>query len=169
MFTALSACVLPIGPEFEDPPAVANFQPFVVSVDPDAETTQQILAKPPKFKIQVSDPNPGDKLTVRWVANYPLYVQNATYLVGDSQEMALPPEPEGRVTFESPELSCDKFPLSTEKTLVAIVSDDGFLPPDSPLITDKSHRYNYTKAIDPKTKLPIQSLVMVGWRITGCQ
>jgi hypothetical protein len=70
MFTVLSACVLPIGPDFQDPPAVPNYEPYFQGVFPDAETTHQLLP-PDKFDIVLGDPNPTDRLSVRWIANYP--------------------------------------------------------------------------------------------------
>jgi hypothetical protein len=162
MFTALSACVLPIGPEFEDPPAVPNYEPYFQGVFPDAERTHQLLP-PDKFDIVLGDPNPTDQLTVRWIANYPPFVLNATRPILETTKPLSEPDPGGMptVSFSSPGLTCADFPMAAERNLVAIVSDRGFLRPEQS--TDGNLQYSY-KNENPPTK----SFVMVGWRITGC-
>jgi hypothetical protein len=180
MFLSVPACVLPIGPEFQDPPSVPNYEPYFVAYEPYEATNFTILAVPPVFEIDVSDPNLADKLSVRWVANYPPYTPNATKLIAESQATALPivksSDSVPLISFKSPALTCEMFPLSTEKTLVAVVSDRGFLGADvqfDPItgqMLDRAHRYNYKNDGDRVArKGSSQSLVMVGWTIGGCQ
>lgn len=63
----MSACVLPIAPEFQDPPASANYAPFFVTTAP----ALGFVATTANFSVTVSDPNVGDDLYVRWIANFP--------------------------------------------------------------------------------------------------
>ena len=179
MFIAVTSCVLPIGPEFQDPPPVPNYQPYFVAYEPYGATNFTILSVPTAFEIDVSDPNTGDKLAVRWVANYPPYTPNATKLLAQSNPTPIPiPDPPDSLPIlrvMSPVLTCDMFPVSTEKTLVAIVSDRDFLKDDvqfDPVtgqMLDRAHRYNYKNDGAPPNKGSSQSLVMVGWTIGGCQ
>jgi hypothetical protein len=132
---------------------------------PYPETSQKLSAKAMNFQISVRDPNLEDLITVRWVANYPLYVQNSTNWIGDSPPTHLQVASDGGdpiLSATSPDLTCDKFPSSTENNLVVIVSDRGFTKKDAP-IPDQNYKYSYKD-----DGVPTQSLVMMGWRITGC-
>jgi hypothetical protein len=178
MFIAVPSCVLPIGPEFQDPPPVPNYQPYFAGFDPAyPEQTYQILSVPSQLEIDLNDPNPGDKLAVRWIANYPPFVPNATNVIADYKPMALPADSTNLRVF-SPDLTCIKFPLAAEKNLVVIVSDRDFAPQTqlaslaAQSLIDGAHRYNYKNDGDPdplEKKPYTQTFVMVGWRIAGCQ
>jgi hypothetical protein len=70
----MSACVLPIAPEFQDSPTSSNyapyFQPTTIIPDLGAEVTV------PSFEVTVTDPNIGDSLYARWIVDYPPYSDN---------------------------------------------------------------------------------------------
>ncbi len=72
VLASMSACVLPIAPEFQDPPTSANYAPYFQTVMPDlgSEITQ------PSFDVVVTDPNIGDSLYARWIVDYPPYGDN---------------------------------------------------------------------------------------------
>jgi hypothetical protein len=63
----MSACVLPIAPEFQDPPASRNFDPTFVVTEPKVGAAVTKAS----FRVTVTDPNVGDDLYVRWIANFP--------------------------------------------------------------------------------------------------
>ena len=78
--TSLSACVIPVGPRFEDPPGQENFAPEIENADPlqgGVVTVPSNTAK--KITITVTDPNAFDDLYIRWIAEYPPYTINSTY------------------------------------------------------------------------------------------
>jgi hypothetical protein len=61
------ACVVPLGPDFQNPPAAENSPPLLLSESPlfGSETTTST------FRVTVTDPNGGDDLYIRWVSDYP--------------------------------------------------------------------------------------------------
>jgi hypothetical protein len=65
-----SACVLPIAPEFQDPPASVNFEPTFVDTDPPAGSI--VTANPTAtFKLVLQDQNVNDDLHVRFIFDFP--------------------------------------------------------------------------------------------------
>jgi hypothetical protein len=64
-----SACIIPLGPDFQDPVATPNAAPYFESAHPDFGS----VVTPPglQFTVTVTDPNVGDDLHIRWVADYP--------------------------------------------------------------------------------------------------
>jgi hypothetical protein len=68
----MSACVLPIAPEFQDPPTSQNYAPYFQTVMPDLGSEITV----PMFEVTVTDPNVGDDLYVRWIVDYPPYNDN---------------------------------------------------------------------------------------------
>jgi hypothetical protein len=78
----MSACVLPIAPEFQDPPASENYAPIFLNTDPQAGSV--VSATPsavPTFNIVVRDPNVNDDLEVRWIADYPPFTAATSVMV----------------------------------------------------------------------------------------
>ena len=65
----LSGCVVPIAPDFTDPPVAQNFPPQLLG----DTATPPFLAETAmtKFSVIVTDPNGGDDLYVRWYVDYP--------------------------------------------------------------------------------------------------
>jgi hypothetical protein len=70
----MSACVLPIAPEFQDPPATPNYAPVFLAVEPPIGTIVKLAATDQAlFTVTVSDPNAADDLYVRFIVDYPPY------------------------------------------------------------------------------------------------
>jgi hypothetical protein len=63
----LSACVVPVGPQFEDPPG--NASPFLASSTPAAGSV--LSASAPTIEVTLGDPNLDDILEGRWLIDYP--------------------------------------------------------------------------------------------------
>jgi len=68
LLLALSSvgCVLPLGPEFQDPEP--NVAPSIFLASPPAG---EVLLPGQSISISVRDPNLGDTLYVRWLVDYP--------------------------------------------------------------------------------------------------
>jgi hypothetical protein len=131
--TSLSACVIPVGPRFEDPPGQENLAPEIENTDPlqgGVVTVPSNTAK--RITITVTDPNASDDLYIRWIAEYPPYTINSIILLNEPVSHAANGE-----RLHSPQaiaISC-QYPLArtiTLHTLMALVSDRPFLQvPDS--------------------------------------
>jgi len=121
-FAFNSGCVLPVSPEFQPTPAAPNYPPAFVRSEPFAETT--VSAHPQTFTVEVVDPNPADKLYVRWVSDYPPFTARSRLLVDDVEGRPQGPP----ISFEGSR--CEKFAMGMEHELVVIVSDRKFRPYD---------------------------------------
>ena len=73
-------CVLPLAPNFDDPPAERNYAPTLVDFTP-----AQGFVSPGPLTVTVSDPNVGDDLVVRWIVDYPPYNGDRTRSFGDDR------------------------------------------------------------------------------------
>jgi hypothetical protein len=126
----MSACVLPVGPEFQDPPGAANASPIIVDSTPDIG--MRVTGKSGDtftFSITVTDPNPGDTLHVRWVVDYPPFSSANTRVV--QPDYPVQPSQSGlpQQTPVSQQIGC-LTPLSAlpSHQVMAIVADREFLP-----------------------------------------
>ena len=64
------ACILPVGPEWQDPLGAPNAPPQILDPDPDwGEEATASLSVPKRFRFFATDVNVGDKLFVKWVVN----------------------------------------------------------------------------------------------------
>jgi len=63
----MSACIIPVGPDFRDPDGVPNSPPFIKSAVPLEGTSTPIA----RFEITPSDVNVRDTLFLRWVIDFP--------------------------------------------------------------------------------------------------
>ncbi len=72
----ICGCVIPVSPEFTDPPVAQNYPPELL-----ADTAQPpFLTETPltRFSVTVTDPNVGDDLYVRWYVDYPPFSPSFT-------------------------------------------------------------------------------------------
>jgi len=127
LFTASlsSACIIPLGPEFQDPSGAPNSPPRLVSVSPDQGTT--VTKDPATFSVTLSDNNVGDPLFVRWIVEYPPFNDINTKSPQDDE---IPPPQDGSlvrrpVSFEP---NCFKLNVTTSThQITAAVSDSRFI------------------------------------------
>jgi hypothetical protein len=162
IFSLLPACVLPIGPDFQDPPPVPNYPPYFAQVGPNTPlfgSTVAISDSGTTFEVIVADPNPGDTLSVRWVSDYPIYTARRTNPIQeqDMKQVADPVTPDAHFTVT---LNCVDDFAGGGDTLAVIASDRGFAS-DLATVQNPEWRYNY----DSNGEL---TLVMGSWIITGC-
>jgi hypothetical protein len=121
-----SGCVLPIGPEFQDPPAPQNYAPIILEAEP--ELGRRVTT--PTFRVTVQDPNPGDDLFVRFVADYPL-------LTEDTRPLTTRPithRADGRLLAEDVTVTatCTALASRSSHQITVIVADRDFLKDAAP-------------------------------------
>lgn len=75
----MSACIIPVGPEFQDPPGIPDSAPYIVSAVPEQGSITTVT----NFSIVVSDPNVQDDLNVRWLLDWPETVAGTHRFVKD--------------------------------------------------------------------------------------
>jgi hypothetical protein len=122
----MSACVIPVGPEFQDPPGAPNATPSIASSDPLMGTSTVVAT--PHFSVTASDTNRGDTITVRWILAYPPWTDRSMVIGADD---VIPPAADGR-RLRRPstlDLDCDRVPRdvsTTTRFITAAISDRGF-------------------------------------------
>jgi hypothetical protein len=65
----MSACIIPAGPEFQDPPGGPNSAPFVWMESPDEGRT--VVSATPTFSVTPGDNDLGDSIFVKWLTDFP--------------------------------------------------------------------------------------------------
>src|SRR4051812_24199621 len=65
----MSACIIPAGPEFQDPPGGPNSPPYLWMVSPDEGTT--VVSATATFSVTPGDNDLGDPLFVKWITDFP--------------------------------------------------------------------------------------------------
>ena len=118
-------CVLPLAPTFDNPPEPQNYPPQITMMEPPA-----VFIVPGDLAVTVTDPNVGDDLYLRWIAEYPPYSPNSHLLRDDTK---IPHSADGSQLLETrpfTNLSC----LSLTQGLIyhpvtALVTDRPFPDP----------------------------------------
>jgi hypothetical protein len=66
----MPSCIIPVGPEFQDPDGTPNAAPRIS--DPDPGFGEEVTALDQwTFQLTIGDPNAVDHLYVKWIADYP--------------------------------------------------------------------------------------------------
>jgi len=140
-------CVVPLAPEFQDPPAASNTPPRFLSSDPAFEVQRNA---PQDFAVKVEDVNPRDRLYVRWASDYPSFEQSSSRLLADIETTA------GNLPLFRVPAKCDDFAMTDSKMhrLVVIVSDQPFVKDPS-----KTNNPDYRYSATVNSSVPI----MAGW------
>jgi hypothetical protein len=130
LLSIMSACVLPIAPEFQDPPASQNYAPVITDSEP--AIGSRVVGTPgalTTFSVTVSDPNLGDDLHVRWIVDFPPFTTNTRVL---QEDFPVPHTQNGtqQQTTAPQRIGCAESTLSVlpSHQVMAIVADRGFLP-----------------------------------------
>lgn len=133
----LSACVIPIGPEFREPEP--NHPPALVSASPQAGENAPGTSE---FNILVSDANLGDTLHVRWFYDYPPFSRLLTRRAPGADEILPPPRDGNPVralrAFRPSCVAHNVAPGLPTHQLLLLVADRPFAPP-----AEASERYPY--------------------------
>jgi hypothetical protein len=94
--SSMSACIIPVGPNFQDPPTqpssvpaltVSGLTPAPGLVDIIPDSTQSM---PPTFSVTVADPDPIP-LYYRWIFDYPPYTDVSRLGTDSSLQLGDPP------------------------------------------------------------------------------
>lgn len=129
----MSACVLPIAPEFQDPPASQNFAPFFIDTTPLAGSIVTASPKVPPFTVVVGDPNLGDSLVVRWIADFSPQSDLTSAMETDQvPQSAGGQSNSGQVTI-NPNCALHHLARIATHQIKAVVADRQFLDPGTPI------------------------------------
>jgi len=152
-------CIVPVSPDFQDPPPVANQPPYFFSGFPALQST---FSAGQPVRVTVRDPNPGDTIYIRWASDYPLWSPQSRLL----QSSTFPPPPKNNKQVEVNDSftvtpTCDAFAAGMTHTLVVIVSDRPFVQPEN--AADQLNRYN-----EPVVSSAVTVPIMAGWNVIQC-
>jgi hypothetical protein len=119
-----SACVLPLGPQFEDPPG--NTSPFLARSNP---TEGEVLTgTSPVIEVVVGDDNLSDKLIGRWFIDYPPFDEAVTRMVHEFRLPSTGKAERGKVRF-APNCGEDQIATGMASHRISLsVADRPFLP-----------------------------------------
>ena len=128
-----SGCVIPVAPDFQDPPLQQNYAPELVSTVP-----PQTIVTTTAFQVTVTDPNVSDDLYVRWIAEYPPF--SSTNSKRLKPDVMLTHSANGMQMLGMDPIAVDcLFPLARlpQHPITAIISDRPFFSPqDDPPQSD---------------------------------
>jgi hypothetical protein len=128
----MSACVLPIAPEFQDPPASENYAPVFIDTEPPAGSI--VTASPMlTFTVVVSDPNVGDDLQVRWIADFPPLTDNTSVMATTPIPHAAGATVSSHETSIQPNCALHHLARIPSHQIMAVVADRPFLDPGTPI------------------------------------
>jgi len=137
---SMSSCVMPIGPDFQDPLASTNYYPIIEdSSPPEGSVVFGMQSTSTTFKVVVSDPNIIDTLYVRWLADFPPSDDNTRFLGDQIIQASL----DGSQLHEpaSVEVTCQKLAPSIQTHQITVIVADR--------IFDSSSLANLDKLKDP--------------------
>lgn len=125
-----SGCVLPVGPQFQDPPAAQNYAPTFTNVNP----VNGKIVTTTTFSVTFVDPNLSDDLHVEWIADYPPYTANTRSLIQPqtlphSMTATTPVQQDSSVMVDC--AHSNLAPGLTQHQIMVIVADREFLSPDA--------------------------------------
>lgn len=135
-----SACVVPLSPDWTNPPSAQNIPPLLLSESPrfQSETTLST------FRVTVTDLNGGDDLYVRWYSDWQPISGLTRALF--APVTTIPHRPDGAQQFTAVEATVDCardfIPRGiTRHQIVLMVGDQSFAPEstDLTLLEDGSH------------------------------
>jgi len=120
----MSACIIPAGPEFQDPPGEPDSPPFLWAALPDEGTT--VVSATAMFSVTPGDYNLGDTLFVKWISDFPPFVGNN--VTRQQETDVLPPSP-GNPIRDAATFLPNCFQVNTASSthrITAAISDRGF-------------------------------------------
>jgi hypothetical protein len=102
----MSACIIPVGPEFQDPPPTLAAPPWIVSAMPVDVSVPYTITMPTEFTAKVADATASVTIYYQWVFGYPPEDSNVTHLLGDPLTFPTAAN-EQPVQIMSPSISCN--------------------------------------------------------------
>jgi hypothetical protein len=127
-FPFMPACIIPVGPEFGDPAGTPNAPPQIADADP--FFGEEVTAVGSQiFQIRITDPNVGDFLYLKWIADYPPYTIVNTRQIPTNKPI-VPPNGDGTPINELIETSIDCNAINSSFShhkIMAVVADRDFV------------------------------------------
>jgi hypothetical protein len=131
--TSFSGCVLPVGPRFEDPPAVEDVPPIIKSTMPPQGSTVTAVNNAQTFSVTFTDINARTDLYVRWVGEYPSY-NPSSHPLHDDQTVTAPVNGQPVDTTSPITVTCfDALARTGSHTITVFISDSPFWNPSEPM------------------------------------
>ncbi len=133
----MSACIIPVAPNFQDPPSVPTSGPPSLSGFSPKNFGELVTVPVPAgqlFSANVTDLDPKATLRIRWIVDYPPY-SDATKLV---EQSPISPGADGQtinqlITTGTPvDCSWINQPLTSSHQLELVVADSDFLDSSNP-------------------------------------
>jgi hypothetical protein len=138
----MPACIIPVGPDWQDPHGEENLPPRFVTTTP--VSGQHIAADAnnvQKFTITVSDPNVREPLFLKWLEEYPPVTAETNQIA--AMNFMVPPSETGQAmrAQKTETFGCGVFAnkTRTEHLITAVVSDRPFViggPLSNPLLVE---------------------------------
>jgi hypothetical protein len=120
----MSACIIPVGPDFRDPSGAPNSPPFVISTDP-PEGSMERGGVTKTFSVTPSDNNLEDNLYLRWIVDFPR-PDLTFFLPIDTIEASEDGSPLTRP--QSKPFECNRFSrVITSHQIMVVISDREFI------------------------------------------
>jgi hypothetical protein len=122
----MSACIIPAGPEFQDPAGVPDSPPFLLAQSPEVGSTTTKDA--PEFTVKPSDINVGDDLFILWLTEYPPFTSGSSFV---STPVVIPHSQDGTPLAKSESFRPTCYQVNravSTHQIMAAISDSPFLP-----------------------------------------
>jgi hypothetical protein len=123
------ACIIPVGPEFQDPPGVPNSPPYAIAPDP-VEGWHSV-SPTAEFTVTPADVNVGDPLFVKWVTDYPPFSDETHTFPPET----IPPPANGSLSRppQSFRPECGQLGKKSPTHTISVgISDRAFVTPENP-------------------------------------
>jgi len=123
----MSACIIPVTPNFQDPPSVPASPPYLFNFEPQNFGGVVTVPVPAgkTFSANVSDEDLSAELHVRWVVDYPPFVDGVTYFPGQTTTISRSANGQtiNQVITQAIDCSWITQPLTSTHQLELIVAD----------------------------------------------
>ena len=133
--SSMSACIIPVAPNFQDPPSVPDTVPYLSGFVP--TSVEIITFVPPSmpFSAIVTDQNVNARLRYRWAIDYPPFVAGVTAF---TDQMEISPSLDGQPIKKqvTEPVTCDLvMNVSGTHRVELIVADRDFKDSSTPGLT----------------------------------
>ena len=128
----MPACIIPVGPNWQDPPGARNSPPTTLSVFPPEGSKVVGSANGNVFSVTPTDNDVGDNLWVRWITEFPPFIEGVTQVI---QTDPIPASTNGAplAVEKSFTITCPYLSASlTTHQIMAAIADAEFISSDNP-------------------------------------
>jgi hypothetical protein len=119
----MSACIIPAGPDFQDPPGGPNSAPYSWMESPDEGTA--VVSATASFSVTPGDNDVGDELFVKWITDFPPAISTTVDVRVDTLAPSTDGNPIRDAAIFSP--NCSQVgKISSTHHITAAISDSPF-------------------------------------------